>query len=104
MNYRAQLRQETRQLRKTLSSQEQETAALILKNTLSKHPKITSAKNIAIYLANDGELDPQYFIQWCWQNNIKVYLPVIHPFSLGHLLFLHYKKTSIMIKNKYGIK
>ena len=43
------------------------------------------------------------FIQWCWQHNKNVYLPVLHPFSSGHLLFLHYQPSSIMQQNKYGI-
>ena len=68
---------------------------------------------LAIYLANDGELNPQPFIDWCWQyrqqqknNNqpsIEVYLPVIHPFSNGHLLFFRYSPTTTMVNNKYGI-
>ena len=62
---------------------------------------------IALYLANDGELDPLPFIQWCWQQSlaqaIEVYLPVIHPFSKGNLLFLKYTPCTNMVKNKYGI-
>jgi len=103
MDYRAQLRQESRLKRNSLSSSDQKQAASLLREKLSKHPKIQSAKHIAIYLANDGELNPKPFIQWCWKNNICVYLPVIHPFSPGNLLFLHYQKNTVLIKNKYGI-
>jgi len=103
MDYRAQLRQELRLKRNSLSSTEQKQAAIVLKEKLSKHPKVRSAKHIAVYLANDGELDPKPFIQWCWQNNICVYLPVIHPFSPGNLLFLHYQENTVLIKNEYGV-
>lgn len=43
------------------------------------------------------------FIEHCWQHNIEVYLPVLHPFSAGNLLFLRYLPTTAMTTNKYGI-
>jgi len=103
MPLRKHLRSEIRRRRNTLSALEQRTAANQLKQQLAAHDKIRSANHIAIYLANDGELDPSDFIAWCWQQGKKVYLPVIHPFSKGHLLFLNYTKNSIMVINQYGI-
>ena len=103
MNARSQLRAEIRQRRNLLGSSDQQDASIKLQQKLSSHSKIQSAQHIAIYLANDGELDPSNFIYWCWQQGKSVYLPVIHPFSKGHLLFLNYHKNSILIKNQYGI-
>ena len=60
-------------------------------------------QRIATYLANDGEIDAMEFIKSCWQRNIEVYLPVLHPFSSGNLLFLRYEKGTKMTVNKYGI-
>jgi 5-formyltetrahydrofolate cyclo-ligase len=103
MSSRTELRQKIRSRRNSLSSLEQKEAALNLQQILSRHSKVIQAKNIAIYLANDGELDTSPFIQWCWQQGKKVYLPVIHPFSAGNLLFLHYRADTNMVTNCYGI-
>ena len=103
MPTRNQIRSLIRVKRKSLSIIEQQKLSSELLNQLTARPDVLSANNIALYLANDGELDPLLFIQWCWQNNKNVYLPVLHPFSSGHLLFLHYQPSSIMQTNKYGI-
>ncbi len=104
LDLRAQLRTDIRQQRRLLSVSTQEQAMLTVHKRLITHPKIQQAQHIAIYLANDGELDLTQFIQWCWQQDKKLYLPVIHPFSKGQLLFLHYDNNTIMINNRYGIK
>lgn len=100
---RDQIRQKIRQQRLELSKEQQNSAALALLKYFSTDSKIKHAQHIALYLTNDGELDTQPLIDWCWQHNINVYLPVIHPFAKGHLLFLKYTCDSPMIKNQYGI-
>ncbi len=103
MTSRAELRKEIRERRRQLSPILQQQASKLLLQRLSTHPKIQTSKNVALYLANDGELDPMPFIEWCWQNNKQVYLPVLHPFCAGQLLFLLFEENSTMIKNTYGI-
>lgn len=98
------MRTQIRQRRQLLSSQQQSHKASLLTSCLIEHNKVITASNIALYLANDGELDPQPFIHWCWQQNKNIFLPVIHPFSQGHLLFLRYTENTVMITNQYGIK
>lgn len=100
---RSNLRKQVRTLRNQLSKAEQQFAADKLVKMLVKHTKIQSGDKVAVYLANDGELDPMPFIEHCWQQNKQVYLPVIHPFSRDHLLFLRYRPTSPMMANKFGI-
>jgi 5-formyltetrahydrofolate cyclo-ligase len=103
MKERQILRQEIRNQRRLLNTQQQNEQAEILCQTLVAQKEVNDSSRIAIYLANDGELDTSPFISWCWKNNIKVYLPVIHPFSKGHLLFLAYAENTKMIRNRYGI-
>lgn len=103
MNTRKNLRKTVRDKRLSLTTQTQLTSANQLCSLLTTHPKVTTAKHIALYLANDGELSTSPFIHWCWLQNKKVYLPVIHPFSKGHLLFLEYTINTPMIKNHFGI-
>ncbi len=103
MNARSQLRKEIRQRRNALSVSEQSKAAIALTERLSSHRQILQAKRIAIYLSNDGELSTANFIDWCWQNKKDVYLPVVHPFSEGNLLFLHYQQDTKLVSNIYDI-
>jgi len=100
---RNQLRKITRKKRLALSNHQQSNAAIQLCDQLISHSKIHNAQHIAIYLANDGELNTHPFIEWCWANKKQVYLPVLHPFSKGHLLFLKYTPTTKMCKNRFGI-
>ena len=102
-NARTSIRQILRTKRKALTTTFQIEASELLKLRLLNHPRVQSAKTIALYLANDGELDPMLFINWCWQQGKQVYLPVLHPFCSGHLLFLLFEKRSFMVKNQYGI-
>ena len=103
LDTRQSLRKTIRNKRLSLSSTMQITSADQLCSLLSEHPKVIAANHIALYLANDGELSTTPFIQWCWAQNKRVYLPVIHPFSKGHLLFLEYTIDTPMIKNRFGI-
>lgn len=100
---RADIRKTIRDKRRRLTPAEQKKASESLLKRLCEKPEIVNANNIAIYLANDGELDPLAFIHWCWQQKKNVYLPVIHPFTKGHLLFLKYDQQSEMVHNPYGI-
>ncbi|WP_286271781.1 5-formyltetrahydrofolate cyclo-ligase [Thalassotalea hakodatensis] len=102
-NSRQAIRQQIRHTRQMLSSESQTEASLSLVHQLKHIAIIAKAKSVAIYHANDGELNTTPFIHWCWQQNIQTYLPVLHPFNKGQLLFLHYRATSAMNKNKYGI-
>ena len=86
-NQRDAIRQQVRQLRQHLTPTQQTDAAIQLLARFSIDEKILSAKSIALYLTNDGELDTQLLIEWCWQQGKQVYLPVLHPFTKGHLLF-----------------
>jgi len=102
-NPRQALRADIRKKRQSLTFIEQSKASADLFVQLINHEKIEQAEHIAIYLANDSELDALPFIEWCWKNNKSVYLPVIHPFSKGQLLFLKFDHNTKMQTNQYGI-
>lgn len=97
------LRQQIRQQRRTLSAEQQTQAAHNLLARFQQSPTFSQAQHVALYLAYDGEIDTQPLIHWLWQQGKHVYLPVLHPFSPGHLLFLHYTATTPMHTNRYGI-
>ncbi|MGR5065813.1 5-formyltetrahydrofolate cyclo-ligase [Photobacterium sp. DNB22_13_2] len=101
---RQQLRKRTREHRRQLTSVQQTDAARDLLEHCKQASSLLQAQHIALYLANDGELDTTPVIEWLWQQGKEVYLPVLHPFSKGHLLFLHYTPTTRMNRNCYGIQ
>ncbi|MCC8365578.1 5-formyltetrahydrofolate cyclo-ligase [Xenorhabdus sp. PB61.4] len=101
---RKSIRQDIRQLRKNLSPEQQLRFALQAAERVMEHPKILQAKKIALYLSFDGELDTRPLIQQLWQQNKQVYLPVLHPFSRNHLLFLRYQPDTPLIRNQFRIE
>ncbi|AZL85663.1 5-formyltetrahydrofolate cyclo-ligase [Aliivibrio salmonicida] len=98
------LRQDIRQRRKNLSQQYQHQAAYDLVQQCSTDLSIQKAQSIAIYLSADGEIGTHLLIEWLWEQGKNVFLPVIHPFSKGYLLFLEYDRTTPLIVNKYQIR
>ncbi|GAD90778.1 5-formyltetrahydrofolate cyclo-ligase [Vibrio halioticoli NBRC 102217] len=100
---RNEIRKHIRKLRIALTTAEQNLASLRLVEQFKQLAELTQAKNVALYLANDGEINPELAIQWCWKNSINTYVPVLHPFTKGQLLFLKLTPTTELIANKYGI-
>lgn len=100
---RKQLRQQMRQARHQLSAiQQLQAAENIAQQAFSLLQQI-QAEHTALYLAFDGEISTQPLIELLWRHNKKVYLPVLHPFSAGELLFLRYLPTTAMQQNQFAI-
>ncbi|AWH89361.1 5-formyltetrahydrofolate cyclo-ligase [Limnobaculum parvum] len=98
------LRRKVRQLRNSLTQEQQHLAAQTLCQKLCHHPKIKTAQHISLFLSFDGEIDTHPLIQALWLQKKSLYLPVVHPFSPGHLLFLHYTPETPMISHPFGIR
>lgn len=100
---RSEFRKQIRIKRNSLSNEQQAQSGLDLVKQCAQLDDIRSAQHIALYISIDGELDTQPLIEWLWSQGKQTYLPVLHPFSDGHLLFLHYSPTTPTVLNKYGI-
>ncbi|MDP2713814.1 5-formyltetrahydrofolate cyclo-ligase [Rheinheimera sp.] len=100
---RQQLRTFIRRQRQQLSPQQQQQAAQDLLQHALALPGLTQQQHFALYLANDGEADTYPLIQALWQLGKSVYLPVLHPFAAGYLLFVRYDKDTLLYPNKFGI-
>ena len=98
------LRSQMRKARQQLSRREQQQAALRLKYRLNQTPAFKYANRIALYLPNDGEVDPRLTIELAWKEGKEVYLPVLDPLRKGHLWFIQYSPKSRMKKNRFGIE
>ncbi|WP_252728425.1 5-formyltetrahydrofolate cyclo-ligase [Alteromonas sp. C1M14] len=102
-NARTLLRQQLRQRRTSLSLSEQQSASDALLHNVTALPQWKSANFIASYLANDGEIDLSNVMHHAWQQKRHTTLPVIHPFSPKHLLFLRFTPTTLLVKNRFNI-
>ncbi|MBD2793746.1 5-formyltetrahydrofolate cyclo-ligase [Xenorhabdus szentirmaii] len=103
-SFRKSIRKKIRQLRQNLSPEQQFQFAQQAAQRVITHPKIQQARRIALSLSFDGELDTRPLIQQLWQQNKQVYLPILHPFSRHHLLFLHYSPDTPLIRNRFNIE
>ncbi|MCO4786713.1 MAG: 5-formyltetrahydrofolate cyclo-ligase [Marinomonas atlantica] len=96
------LRKSLRLLRKQLSDTEQQHAADALQKEFLQAlaPSLPTSANVALYLTNDGEVSPSSICDWCWNNQINVYLPVLDGKAL---LFARYDEHSQWQTNSFGI-
>ncbi|PLR31258.1 5-formyltetrahydrofolate cyclo-ligase [Chimaeribacter californicus] len=100
---RQHLRTEVRQRRRALTPQQQQQAAHQAAQQVAGHPRIQAAHSVAIFLSFDGELPTRPTIERLWSLGKRVVLPVLHPFSPGHLLFLDYQPETILSPNRLRI-
>ncbi|AKP32973.1 5-formyltetrahydrofolate cyclo-ligase [Yersinia aleksiciae] len=100
---RQNIRQEIRERRRLLTPEQQRHAADLATCHLAAHDKIHQASTVALFLSFDGELNTGPIIEMLWQQQKQVYLPVLHPFSPGNLLFLRYRPNSQLIRNRLKI-
>ncbi|AIA69465.1 5-formyltetrahydrofolate cyclo-ligase [Pectobacterium atrosepticum] len=100
---RQQIRQAVRQQRRLLTPEQQRLFALQACERVMAHPKIIRADSVAVFLSFDGELDTHPLIQQLWQQGKRVYLPVLHPFRAGYLLFLRYALDTELVRNRLKI-
>ena len=49
------------------------------------------AQHIAFYLPFNGEISPLALMEILHKQGKLLYLPVVHPFSMGNLLFIAYE-------------
>jgi 5-formyltetrahydrofolate cyclo-ligase len=100
---RSQLRKHFRSLRNNLSQTQQLTASEQLLTQCKTLAQYKEANFVACYLAQDGEIALDHIIKDAWENDKNVCLPVLHPFSKGHLLFVRHQQNSEMVINRFGI-
>jgi 5-formyltetrahydrofolate cyclo-ligase len=105
MQQRQQLRQTLRARRRSLSKTQQQQAAWQLAHHLRQQTWFIQAKTLVVYLANDGELDPEPLARMATALNKKVYLPVLHPFQPRLLWFIRWVPGQTpLVKNRFGIR
>lgn len=100
---RRSLRHLLRQQRRALSPSQQSNASARLTQRLRQLPDIQRARHLALYLPNDGEIDPTPLLSWLTPRGARAYLPVLRPLAENSLWFVHYHPGTPMVTNRFGI-
>ena len=97
------LRKLIRKKRRALTPAQRHKAGRGLTRSLHQSTQYLSANRVALYLSNDGEIDPHWAIEDLWKRGKEVYLPVLHPLRKGYLTFIRYQPETPMRRNRFGI-
>ena len=97
-------RQNLRNRRKNLSSQERAIASLKISKNLLQSNLLSTSTAISIYLHNDGEVDSECIVKNCSVKKTSFYVPIINNDDSKLLLFSKYGHQMRFKKNKYGIR
>lgn len=100
---RQDIRNHVRHLRRALSDEQQQQAAELAAEHALNFAPIRQASTIALFLSVDGELNTRPLIAKLWQQKKQVYLPVLHPFARGQLMFLRYDENTELQPNRLHI-
>src|SRR5690625_5462302 len=98
------LRQEMRARRRNLSPEQHQRAAHSLSNHLVRLPAFGRSRHLALYLPNDGEIDPGPLTLAAWRMGKRCYLPVLHPLDDRRLAFVRYEADTALRPNRFGIR
>jgi 5-formyltetrahydrofolate cyclo-ligase len=101
MESNEQIRERIVAQRKQLLPQTATAAATAACRSLVQLREFSMATHIAVYLAINGEIGTESLIRAAWQQDKKIYLPVLQP--KGTLLFAPYSPDSRMHNNRYRI-
>lgn len=65
--------------------------------------ELLSVRHLALYLPNDGEVDPTLLISHLRKRGIHLYLPVLRPFVENRLWFVRLQPETRLFRNRFGI-
>ncbi|MBA1237395.1 5-formyltetrahydrofolate cyclo-ligase [Pseudomonas kunmingensis] len=97
------LRRKLRQARRQLTPAQQRLAASRLYRQLAQHPVFRRARHIALYLPNDGEIDPGLLLRAAQRRGKATYLPVLNPWPRTRMVFQRIKPGERLRRNRFDI-
>ncbi|GGK03362.1 5-formyltetrahydrofolate cyclo-ligase [Pseudomonas matsuisoli] len=101
---RAQLRRRLRSARRSLSSSAQKRASRQLYRLLAQHPAFRRTKHVALYLANDGEIDLGLVLAAAQRRGKATYLPVLNAWPRTHMVFQRVRPGERLVRNRFRIR
>ncbi|MCY1284298.1 5-formyltetrahydrofolate cyclo-ligase [compost metagenome] len=100
---RAELRRLLRQARRALPAHHQHLAARGLYRQLAPHPLFRRARHVALYLPNDGEIDPRPLLRAAQRRGKCTYLPVLNPWPRTRMVFQRVRPGEKLVRNRFRI-
>jgi 5-formyltetrahydrofolate cyclo-ligase len=100
---RAQLRRQLRAARRALSRRQQQRAARDLYRQLAQHPLFRRARQIALYLPSDGEIDPRPLLRAAQKRGKATYLPVLSAWPKTKMVFQRVRAGEPLRPNRFNI-
>ena len=100
---RQQLRRQLRAARRALTPAQQRQAAQGLYRQLAQHPLFRRARHIALYLPNDGEIDPRPLLLEAQRRGKQTYLPVLSDWPRTKMVFQQVRRGEKLRPNRFGI-
>jgi len=97
------LRRVMRHQRRTLPARQRHDAAQRLSRHLVRSRLFRHSRDIAVYWAADGEIDPAPFVRSAWRAGKRIYLPVLARYGNGGLWFRRYTPQTRLSPNRFGI-
>ena len=97
------LRRQIRQQRQNLSNSQQQQHSQQLATQLRGLREFRNARQLAAYIAADGEIDPWSGMLQAWQHQKTVYLPVISHLGWERLWFAPAEPDGAWRENRFGI-
>jgi len=98
----ANIRQSRRHLRQQLSDRTQREHSQLLCQNTAKLKHYRNARHIALYLANDGEIDPAALIDHARFLGKRIYLPILSPLK-NSLYFAPFESDKKLKLNRFNI-
>ena len=92
-----------RKKRRALSSTEQDKAAQGILDNVCQHRVLEQAGRVAIYLANDGEINPMRIYSYFHGQSINWFLPRLPLDGSRIMEFAELKNNTEMLPNRFGI-
>lgn len=100
---RVQLRRLLRQKRRALPAGAQRQAARGLYRQLAQQPQFRRARHIALYLPNDGEIDPRPLLREAQRRGKHTYLPVLSAWPRTKMVFQRVTRHEKLAGNRFRI-
>ncbi|GHC24217.1 5-formyltetrahydrofolate cyclo-ligase [Kushneria pakistanensis] len=97
------LRRTLRQRRRALGHRDQYLASMALTRQLMQQTELRRARHVALYLPENGEIDPTPLVDWLHQRGARVYLPVLRPLVENRLWFVHWRFDTRLVLNRFNI-
>ncbi|SEI47617.1 5-formyltetrahydrofolate cyclo-ligase [Azotobacter beijerinckii] len=101
---RAQLRRLLRQRRRALAPHRQRQAARRLYRQLAQHPLFRRCRHVALYLPNDGEIDPGLLLEAAQRRGKATYLPVLNAWPATRMVFQRIHPGEALCLNRFRIR